>query len=269
MGDYKLRSGFENALLFDSVPPQYYDPDYYPKLPPGRPVVIRLPLAGIPKGGKYYRWNEILPNGHVYRAKHLAQPGSVRNVAAIPAGTSTVHVDGKGNVAPSAMGLHYPVAGGALCDWPAGDYRVLGWVAGCVVVLFLYLPGALANRYRYNRKKNFRMDGRRLLSPCLTHGRLLPCAVVYLRVCARVRVPSSIDHRGVPPRTPQWLCEKTATAPSAVQGRIRKASENITGETPGGPSKVNHAEVPPRAASRASPCATASRHASSAAALER
>ena len=140
MGDYKLRSGFENALLFDSVPSQYYDPDYYPKLPPGRPVVIRLPLAGIPKGGKYYRWNEIFPNGHVYRAKHLAQPGSVRNVAAIPAGTSTVHVDGKGNVAPSAMGLHYPVAGGALCDWPAGDYRVLGWVAGCVGELVRIQP---------------------------------------------------------------------------------------------------------------------------------
>ena len=165
---------------------------------------------------------------------------------------------------PVSLEREFYPSQGSRRGWWVGRWGVVGLLGVLVFYFFIY-PGALANRYRYNRKKNFRRDGRRLLSPCLTHGRLLPCAVVYLRVCARVRVPSS----PVVCRPAVVVRKNRNRSKCGPRGRIRKASENITGETPDGPSKVNHAEVPPRAASRASPCATASRHASSAAALER
>ena len=67
-GGYTLKEGYEDALLFNKVPPAYYDPDFADETPPGAKIVIRLPIELVPKNVRGLDLANTFPNGHLYNS---------------------------------------------------------------------------------------------------------------------------------------------------------------------------------------------------------
>ena len=83
---------------------------------------------------------------------------------------------------------------------------VVGLLGVSLLVVLFTLAHCNKTTGKYNRNKNFRTDTDHI---CLTHGRLIPCAVVYL--CATVPV-RALGGRGGPKVYP-WGGEMGSDAP--------------------------------------------------------